>query len=58
MHPAAVLKALERRSVADALARTTAEAVARGVSDVPAIWSTTAVFTGVAGLDDAAALLA
>ena len=39
MHPAAVLKAVELRSVRDALARTTSEAAARGVTTVPAIWN-------------------
>jgi 2-hydroxychromene-2-carboxylate isomerase len=56
MHPAAVLKAAELRSVADALDRTTAEAVARGVRTVPAIWTPAAVFDGDAGLDAAAKL--
>jgi 2-hydroxychromene-2-carboxylate isomerase len=58
MHPAAVLKAAKRRSVSDALARTTAEATERGVADVPAIWLTAGVFTGHLGLDDAAAAVA
>jgi 2-hydroxychromene-2-carboxylate isomerase len=54
MHPAAVLKAVALRSVRDALARTTAEAVERGVTAVPAIWSAAGVFSGDAGLDVAA----
>src|SRR5919199_2826443 len=36
MHPTAVLKAIELRSVRDALAERTAAAAARGVRDVPA----------------------
>jgi len=58
MHPAAVLKAAQRQSIRDALHRTTAEAAARGITAVPAIWSTAGVFTGDAGLDAAAASLA
>jgi 2-hydroxychromene-2-carboxylate isomerase len=38
MHPAAVLKGAELRSVAMALADATALAVERGVRDVPAVW--------------------
>ncbi len=57
MHPSAVLKAAELRSVVDALARATAEASARGVTAVPAIWCDGGVFTGAEGLDAAAALL-
>lgn len=38
MHPAAVLKGAELRSVAVALADATALAVERGVRDVPAVW--------------------
>jgi 2-hydroxychromene-2-carboxylate isomerase len=58
MHPAAVLKAVELRSVYDALARTTAEAVERGVTQVPAIWTTAGVFVGTVRLDAAARSLA
>ncbi|MDP2712868.1 MAG: DsbA family protein [Solirubrobacteraceae bacterium] len=58
MHPSAVLKAAELRSVRDALERATAEAAARGVGALPAIWSTSGVFVGDAGLDEAAELLA
>lgn len=58
MHPAAVLKAAELRSVADALEGATAEAPARGVTSVPAIWTAAGVFTGAAGLDAVAPLLA
>ena len=57
MHPAAVLKAVELRSVRGALARTTAEAGARGVTGVPAVWSTYGVLSGEAGLSAAASRL-
>jgi 2-hydroxychromene-2-carboxylate isomerase len=54
MHPAAVLKAVELRSVRDALARQTARAVELGVRDVPAIVVGSQVFHGDAGLEAAA----
>jgi 2-hydroxychromene-2-carboxylate isomerase len=54
MHPAAVLKAIELRSVRDALARETASAAALGVRDVPAIVVAGQVFHGDAGLPGAA----
>ena len=54
MHPAAVLKAVELRSVRDALARQTAHAVELGVRDVPAIVVGSQVFHGDAGLEAAA----
>ena len=54
MHPAAVLKAVELRSVREALASETASAAARGVRDVPAIVVGDAVFHGDAGLAAAA----
>ncbi len=54
MHPAAVLKAVELRSVRDELARATAAATARGVRDVPAIAVGAEVFHGDAGLPAAA----
>jgi 2-hydroxychromene-2-carboxylate isomerase len=57
MHPAAVLKAVQLRSVGDALAAATQEAAARGVTTVPAIWTAGAVHYGDAGLDAAAAAL-
>lgn len=57
MHPAAVLKAAELRSVRDALERATAEAVRRGVSAVPTIWSAAGAFVGDGALDAAAATL-
>ena len=58
MHPAAVLKAVQLRSVAEALERTTAGAAERGVTSVPAIWSEEAVFSGAKSLDVAARALA
>jgi 2-hydroxychromene-2-carboxylate isomerase len=54
MHPAAVLKAVELRSVGEELARRTAEAAAFGVRDVPAIRVGAQVFHGDAGLPAAA----
>lgn len=58
LHPAAVLKAAGLRSVRDRLVDTTAEAIRRGIVEVPAIWSANGVFVGDAGLDDAARALA
>jgi 2-hydroxychromene-2-carboxylate isomerase len=58
MHPAAILRAVETRSVRDALARATAQAVERGVLRTPAIWTGTSVHHGDAALEDAAAVLA
>jgi 2-hydroxychromene-2-carboxylate isomerase len=54
MHPAAVLKAVETRVVRDELARRTAEAVALGVRDVPAVRVGAEVFHGDAALPGAA----
>jgi len=54
MHPAAVLKAVELRSVRDELARATAAAAARGVRDVPAVAVGAEVFHGDAALPAAA----
>ena len=54
MHPAAVLKAIELRSVRDALRDATAAAVELGVRDVPAIVVGERVFHGDAGLPAAA----
>ncbi|MEA2268817.1 MAG: hypothetical protein QOD81_2107 [Solirubrobacteraceae bacterium] len=54
MHPAAVLKAVELRSVREELARRTAEAAALGVRDVPAIVVGGQVFHGDAALPGAA----
>jgi 2-hydroxychromene-2-carboxylate isomerase len=54
MHPTAVLRAVDTRSVQEALARETARAVALGVRDVPAIVVGDRVFHGDAGLPAAA----
>jgi 2-hydroxychromene-2-carboxylate isomerase len=54
MHPAAVLKAVDLRSVRDELARRTAEATALGVRDVPAVRVGDEVFHGDAALPGAA----
>lgn len=54
MHPAAVLKAIELRSVREELARRTAEAAGLGVRDVPAVRVGERVFHGDAALPGAA----
>jgi len=54
MHPAAVLKAVELRSVREALRDATSAAVQRGVRDVPAIVVGEQVFHGDGGLSAAA----
>jgi 2-hydroxychromene-2-carboxylate isomerase len=59
MHPAAVLKAAATRGVARALEEATAEAAARGVRDVPAVWVPDGtVFHGDDQLESAARTLA
>jgi len=58
MHPAAVLRALGLRGVADSLTRATALAGDRGVRAVPAVWTGAEVFHGEAALEDAARALA
>jgi 2-hydroxychromene-2-carboxylate isomerase len=59
MHPAAVLKAIELRSVADALDAATDAAARRGVRDVPAVWTPSGgVFHGDDELERAAEALA
>jgi 2-hydroxychromene-2-carboxylate isomerase len=59
MHPAAVLRAAELGSVADALARATAAAAAAGVSDVPAVRTRDgSVFAGEREMERAAGQLA
>ena len=55
MHPAAVLRAAELRSVADQLAAATASASSAGVSDVPAVVVGEHAFIGERALEDAAA---
>ena len=57
MHPAAVLKATELRSVRDELARATARAAAAGVTAVPAVRVGTEVFQGDEQLEVAATAL-
>lgn len=57
MHPAAVLRAARMRSVAEQLARTTAEAASRGVADVPAVAVGERVFGGERALEQAAAAM-
>jgi 2-hydroxychromene-2-carboxylate isomerase len=54
MHPAAVLKAVQLRSVRDQLAAQTAQAAALGVRDVPAFTVGDRVFHGDAALPGAA----
>jgi 2-hydroxychromene-2-carboxylate isomerase len=55
MHPAAILRAIDTRSVTGALERATAAAIARGARDTPAIAVGDRVFHADAGLDEAAA---
>lgn len=57
MHPKAVLVALKRASVADALDAATAEAAAAGVHDVPAVRIGARVFHGEHAIEEAAAAL-
>ena len=58
MHPRAVLKAMEMRSVSDSLARAGERALAAGVRTLPAIQVGGAVFTGADALDRALAGMA
>jgi 2-hydroxychromene-2-carboxylate isomerase len=58
MHPAALVKALQTKGVARALETATAEAVRRGVRDVPAVWTGERVFHGDADLERAAKAMA
>jgi 2-hydroxychromene-2-carboxylate isomerase len=55
MHPSAVLKGAELRSVAEQLSVATAAAAALGVSDVPAVRVGDRVFHGERALEEAAA---
>ncbi|HEY5195218.1 MAG TPA: DsbA family protein [Solirubrobacteraceae bacterium] len=55
MHPSAVLKGAELRSVGEQLSATTAAAAAAGVSDVPAVRVGDRVFHGERALERAAA---
>jgi 2-hydroxychromene-2-carboxylate isomerase len=58
MHPAAVLKAAELRSVAEALATATTRAVAAGVVEVPAVQVGERLFQGPRAPEEAAVALA
>jgi 2-hydroxychromene-2-carboxylate isomerase len=55
IHPAAVLKGIELRSVGDALEGAAARADAAGVASLPAIVKRDEVFAGIRGLTEAAA---
>ena len=55
MHPSAVLKGAELRSVAEQLSAATVAAEAHGVTDVPAIRIGERVFHGERSLEQAAA---
>jgi 2-hydroxychromene-2-carboxylate isomerase len=57
MHPSAVVKALELRSVVRSLEQATARAVSAGVGRLPAVTVGELVFEGDAGLEQAAAEL-
>ena len=57
MHPAAVLKGLELKSVRTALDAATAAAAAHGIRTVPTIRIGDELFTGDAGVEQAAAAL-
>ena len=54
MHPAALLKAVELRSVREELERRTQHAAALGVRDAPAVVVGGRVFHGDAAIDGAA----
>lgn len=58
MHPRAVVQALGRAPVIDALAAATDRAIERGVTSTPAIWTGDRVFHGDAGVDEAAEFFA
>ena len=58
IHPRALLAATQRGGVADELARASAEALALGVSDVPAVRVGDRVLVGESTLEQAGALLA
>lgn len=57
MHPSALLKAVQLRSVRAALDAAGVQAASRGVRSVPAIWTGREVVHGEAGLDEAAVLM-
>jgi 2-hydroxychromene-2-carboxylate isomerase len=58
LHPAAVLKGIESRTVKDGLRAATDEAAVRGVVGVPSVRVGDEVFWGEDRLDEAAALAA
>ena len=58
LHPRAVLKAIETRSVKDRLRAATEEAYARGVRGVPTVAVGDELFWGDDRLDEAAAAVA
>ncbi len=58
IHPTAMLRATQTRSVAAELERASAEALALGVSDVPAVRVGERVLVGERALEEAGALLA
>ncbi|MGE4425748.1 MAG: DsbA family protein [Solirubrobacteraceae bacterium] len=58
MHPRAVLQAMDRAPIIDALTAATDRAIERGVRTVPAVWTGDRVFHGDDGIDAAAAALA
>jgi len=53
LHPRAVLKAIESRSIEERLGAATAEAIARGVREVPSIVAGDSVSSGPAAIDEA-----
>ncbi len=57
MHPSAVLRAADMRSVSRALLDSTAAAVAAGVRDVPAVAAAGTILHGERALEDAAELM-
>ena len=57
LHPRAVLKAIESRSVTERLGTATAEAVARGVRGLPAVATAEGVFHGRTAVEAAAGVL-
>ena len=58
IHPRALLAAVERRGMHEALEAATAQAAAAGVRAIPALLAGGRVFAGDIGLDQAAAALA
>lgn len=58
MHPAALLKGTELRSISRRLDAATQLAADRGVRSAPAVWTGGAVFHGDAGVEEAARALA